>query len=315
MTDTHAVDRGFDRAPGPSTMEEVVVGFDGTPEAEMALRWAAGRARALRASLTVVHAIEPPAPARRGTDGRLLQDILKRRSAKVAAQGAQVARSLEPALTVRSVGVVGGPAAELIAHSSDAGLLVVGRRRRGQVLAAALGSVSFAVSMHARCPVVVCPAGSTVEPWSALRPVVVGVDGSPGSKAALDLAGTMATATHSAVTVVGAWQGPSSGSWDEAIPPYTASGAAELSAAAAREEVEEAVACLRARHRELEVEGTIIEGNAVDVLVAASAGVAAVVVGSRGQGGFAGMMLGSVSHGVLRAAMSPVAVVRRGAFA
>lgn len=313
MTDTQAVDRRIDPVPHAHDVEEVVVGFDGTPESETALRWAAGEAVALGAFLTVLHAIETPGLARSRGRGGELHAALSERSATVAHQGAQLARAAEPTLRVGSIGVVGGAAAELIAHSASADLLVVGRRRRGHVLAAALGSVSFAVSMHARCPVVVCPTGATV--GTSSRPVVVGVDGSSGSTAALDLAGTLAAATGSAVTVVGAFQGSSAGGgWDEAFPPPThMSGAA--AAAAARDEVATAVLHLRARHPDLQVEGTTVEGDAVDVLVAASSGVAAVVVGSRGYGGFAGMMLGSVSHGVLRAAMSPVAVVRRGAFA
>jgi nucleotide-binding universal stress UspA family protein len=208
---------------------------------------------------------------------------------------------------VRSVGVVGGAAAELIASSADAALLVVGRRRRGHVLAPALGSVSFAVSMHARCPVVVCPAGTPVQPRGARRPVLVGVDGSSGSMAALDLGAAVAVATGSSVEVVAAWQDDPRAPWGQGSTP-------SLAQRVAHERVERAEHHLLERHPAIEVTGSAVEGDAVDVLVAVSPGVGLLVVGSRGEGGFAGMMLGSVSHGVLRAAASPVAVVRRGAF-
>jgi nucleotide-binding universal stress UspA family protein len=79
-------------------------------------------------------------------------------------------------------------------------------------------------------------------------------------------------------------------------------------------DVARAVEALRREHPDLDVSGEAAEGSAVDILVRASRDAGLVVVGSRGHGGFAGMMLGSVSHAVLRGADSPVAVVRRGAF-
>jgi nucleotide-binding universal stress UspA family protein len=311
MTDTCAVDQQVDHAPTVRASREVVVGFDGTPESEGAVRWAAVRAFALGASLTVLHAVPLP-----GSGLRLevpgatppFEVALRERSSQVAARGARLARAAEPGLSVRGVGVVGGAAAELIAHSADAAMLVVGRRRPGHVLVAALGSVSFAVSMHARCPVVVCPPGTAVQPRRSPRPVLVGVDGSSGSMAALDLGAAVAVATGSAVAVVAAWQDDAGQSWGGG---FTAPPAQEV----ASERLERAEHHLHAQHPALEVSSSTVEGDAVDVLVAASPGVGLVVVGSRGEGGFAGMMLGSVSHGVLRSAASPVAVVRRGAFA
>lgn len=310
MTTTCSPDREA-HAPQARALRQVVVGFDGTPESEGAVRWAALRAFALGASLTVLHAVPLPGSGIRldvlgGTPP--LEVALRERSAQVAARGARLARAVEPGLAVVSVGVVGGAAAELIAHSADAALLVVGRRRRGHVLVAALGSVSFAVSMHARCPVVVFPAGTTVQPRHSRRPVLVGVDGSSGSMAALDLGAAVAVATGSAVVVVAAWQ-------DDTGEPWGLDVRASRAQDVASERLERAEHHLLVQHPALEVTGSTVEGDAVDVLVAASPGAGLVVVGSRGEGGFAGMMLGSVSHGVLRAAASPVAVVRRGAFA
>ena len=310
MTTTCSADREA-HAPQARALRQVVVGFDGTPESEGAVRWAALRAFALGASLTVLHAVPLPGSGIRldvlgGTPP--LEVALRERSAQVAARGARLARAVEPGLAVVSVGVVGGAAAELIAHSADAALLVVGRRRRGHVLVAALGSVSFAVSMHARCPVVVFPAGTTVQPRHSRRPVLVGVDGSSGSMAALDLGAAVAVATGSAVVVVAAWQDDTGEPWGLDVRTSRAQDVAS-------ERLERAEHHLLAQHPDLEVTGSTVEGDAVDVLVAASPGAGLVVVGSRGEGGFAGMMLGSVSHGVLRAAASPVAVVRRGAFA
>jgi nucleotide-binding universal stress UspA family protein len=67
---------------------------------------------------------------------------------------------------------------------------------------------------------------------------------------------------------------------------------------------------VRADHPDLEVTGEAVEGRAGQTLAAASADAGVVVVGSRGHGGFTGMLLGSVSHAVLHAARGPVAVVQ-----
>jgi nucleotide-binding universal stress UspA family protein len=71
---------------------------------------------------------------------------------------------------------------------------------------------------------------------------------------------------------------------------------------------------VRSTHPELSVTASVVQGPADAVLAEASRDAGLVVVGSRGHGGFAGMMLGSVGHGVLRKASSPVAVVRWGSW-
>jgi nucleotide-binding universal stress UspA family protein len=144
----------------------------------------------------------------------------------------------------------------------------------------------------------------------------------------------VAAATGSALAVVTAWQDYASASWGEGLARVGDGGGSRaagydvgpavggspqalgpLAQQAAHERLDAAAQHLLARHPALEVTGSAVEGDAVDVLVAASSGVGLLVVGSRGAGGFPGMMLGSVSHGVLRAAASPVAVARHGAFA
>ena len=67
---------------------------------------------------------------------------------------------------------------------------------------------------------------------------------------------------------------------------------------------------VQASHPDLDVAGQAVEGRAGQALAAASADAGIVVVGSRGHGGFTGMLLGSVSHAVLHAARGPVAVIQ-----
>jgi nucleotide-binding universal stress UspA family protein len=317
MTTLHPPAYGLDSSAPlrPMAGREVVVGFDGSPTALAALRWASVEALQLGASLRVVYAADVPTaphwPFGSTTGGPDLQAL----SREVAAQGAELARTAHPGLVVHSVGAVGGAAAELVAHSADAGLVVVGRRPRGAIESTVLGSVSFAVSMHARCPVVVVQEGRERHPSGVGRTVVVGIDGSRAAQGALELAAQFARAWSAPLHVVSAWQVPVREPWSDLYgggPDLTE--VRQATAAGVRQDVALAVDSLRMQHGDLDLSGEAVEGHAVDVLLSQSGDAGLVVVGSRGHGGFAGMMLGSVSHAVLRGSHSPVVVVRRGAF-
>jgi nucleotide-binding universal stress UspA family protein len=322
MAALHAPEYGIGSgAPsGALAGHEVVVGFDGSAAALAAVRWAAAEAAQLESPLMVVYAADVPVSGGWGAGGWRSGAMpsapdLVRLSRSVAARGAAAAREHQPGLLVHSLGVVGGAAAELVAHSADAGLVVVGHRRRGVVQAAVLGSVSFAVAMHARCPVVVVNDAGQREPHTGARPVVVGVDGSRAAQAALHVAAQLALASASPLRLVSAWQIPVREPWSDLYGGLPAlMDVQSATAAVVKDDVDLAVTALRAQHPTLQVSGQAVEGRAAEVLVDASTQAGLVVVGSRGHGGFAGMMLGSVSHAVLRAADSPVVVVRRGAF-
>lgn len=293
----------------------VVVGFDDGEASRAAVRWATIEAARLGSTVTVLSAADPPvrvhlAPGMSAPDPRA-PDLL-RVSRLLAARGVALARSSNPAVGVVGRGVVGGPAGELVACSSDAGLVVVGRSRSSVFQAATLGSVSFAVAMHARCPVVVVREGADRHPGPSW-PVVVGVDGSRPSLVAVALAADFARAWDAPLRIVCAWPSSSLDAWPEGlVDGGVVSGLGHTSSSAAQAAVDEAVAQVRAADVEQDVTGTVAEGRAEEVLVYASQEAGLVVVGSRGRGGFAGLMLGSVSHGVMRRAESPVAVVRQG---
>jgi nucleotide-binding universal stress UspA family protein len=138
---------------------------------------------------------------------------------------------------------------------------------------------------------------------TAVRPrIVVGVDGSPESKQALRWAAQLAGLTGANIDVVTAWQYPVSFGW--AAVPYDGSFSPDVEKAlvAAVDEV-------FGERRPTNVALTVREGNATAVLLAESKGALMLVVGSRGHGGFAGLMLGSVSAHVAEHAHVPVLVV------
>ncbi len=315
MSASHAGVSTVHRSPRASLAgREVVVGFDGGEPARAAVRWAAREADRLGSPLTIVYAANVPAVSAWNPGTAVVLDGLGDVSERVAAEGAAIAREVAPQLRVRSQGLIGGAAGELIGRSGEAGLVVVGRRRRSALASAALGSVSFAVILHARCPVVVVQEGTEEATAGPEGAVVVGMDGSRAAESALELAAELAAAWGSPLSVVAAWSVPASEPWTEALGPEAAQVAYDDARRGAEEVAVTAVDRVRSAHPGTEVSVAVVQGNADDVLAEASRSACLVVVGSRGHGGFAGMMLGSVGHSVLRKASSPVAVVRWGSW-
>jgi nucleotide-binding universal stress UspA family protein len=141
---------------------------------------------------------------------------------------------------------------------------------------------------------------------------VVGVDGSLAGASAVTFAADLAATWKAPLTVVSVWQVPASETWARAYWDAAPHDAGLHSAKRERAEqvVAEAVGAVQASHPDLDVTGEAVEGRAGQALAAASEDAGIVVVGSRGHGGFTGMLLGSVSHAVLHAARGPVAVIQ-----
>jgi nucleotide-binding universal stress UspA family protein len=181
---------------------------------------------------------------------------------------------------------------------------VVGARGRGALATALLGSTSVDVAAAARCPVVVVRELPT--PGATPARVVVGSDGSELSAAAIGEAFAQADARGLDLTVVQAW-----------YLDTTTGGLAALSVESVRREVAqaeqavaaEAVAGWREKYPDVRVHVHVLQGHPVQAVVEHSKGAELVVVGSRGRGGFGGLLLGSVSQGVLHHAHCPVMVV------
>jgi nucleotide-binding universal stress UspA family protein len=155
--------RGDSRPPGRG--RAVVVGVDGSPQAEIALRYAADLAAAHGAPLSVVtawrHGRGGPHPF---TPLSQLEGLEHDRQARqearrTAAEAADLAAGLYPALVVETHVREGRAAEALAAAAEGAGLVVVGTRGRGGLTGLVLGSVSHAVMHTAPCPAVVVPAG------------------------------------------------------------------------------------------------------------------------------------------------------------
>lgn len=138
--------------------------------------------------------------------------------------------------------------------------------------------------------------------------IVVGVDGSAGSKSALRWALAQARLTGSKVEAVAAWQDPYLYGYGYGWPT-TQFDTAEIAAVADRYLAATLAEVLGEQEPGVDVTGQVVEGPAAQVLLSRATGARLLVVGSRGHGAFVGMLLGSVSQHCVQNAAGPVAVI------
>ncbi|WP_433618697.1 universal stress protein [Dactylosporangium sp. CA-139114] len=285
----------------------VVVGVDGGEPSLLAARWAAAeavrRGVPLRVLLTYHWRVPLTAFEPAGEFAEAAQWFADRSVTQVARQ----VSAAEPEADVRPLALPGHPAEMLLQAGDDAGLLVVGTRGRHAATGAVLGSVSQQVAVHASCPVAVVrgradPAGD----------VLVGVDGSGPSGLALVLAFGEARQRGCGLTAVRVVESP-------LVPPPVGAppvlyDAAEVQRVLAEQAVAQVAEAGR-RCPDVRWECHGVHGDAADVLVERSQRAQLVVVGSRGHGGFTGLLLGSVGLRLLHRAHCPVLIAhaRRGA--
>lgn len=286
----------------------VVAGVDGSPGSLAAAQEAAREASLREAPLHLVHGYLHPL----GYGVPLNPYDLGVPAPTEAAQTMleQTARELAgrwPGLRIDVRQVAGGPGATLVEESRHAELVVVGSRGLGGFAGLLLGSVGTQVAAHAHCPVLVVrpPDG----PVPAGGPVLVGVDGSESAELAVGYAADEAVRRGVALVLAhvdtdddraGEQASPTAGEGDDAA---TAPGDAPPALLAT------ALAAVRGSHPGLTVTGrTLRASSAGQALVEASRAATLVVVGTRGRGGFAGMLLGSVSQALVQHARCPVLV-------
>ncbi len=286
-------------------MNEIITGVDGSSHSLRAAEWAAAEAASRGAALRIVYAL-PAWLFGTAVDPRVReirewmlasgQEVIDEAVARIGARtpGVSVSAGLAP----------GGPPRALIEAAKDAVMVVVGSRGAGTITGLVLGSVALQVAMHAPCPAVVV-RGS--EP-PALREVVVGIDGSHDNQAAIEFGFTEASFRSARLRAVHAWTHPASAA---AAPGGGQPPVFDRDAAAAEAGwmLAESLAGWQERFPDVEVVRDVVHGRPTRTLTAASTGVELLVLGSRGRGGFAGLVLGSVSHAMLHHARCPLAVV------
>jgi len=289
-----------------STESAVVVGVDGSPASKVAVDWAARNAVLHGAPLTLVHVLTPPAvmafpdvPMPPGylewqqEQGRGLLDAAEQTAREAAGR---------TALDITSEMVSGPSVPSLVDASKDARLIVVGCRGHGALARGILGSVSNGLVHHAHCPVVIIHDEDPLMPHPSKAPVVVGVDGSPASERAVGLAFEEASLRGVDLVAVHAWS-------DAGVFEFPGADWSTQQAMG-EETLSERLAGWQERYPDVLVRRIVVADKPARQLLEQAESAQLLVVGSRGRGGFAGMLLGSVSTAVINAARMPVLVVR-----
>lgn len=281
---------------------DVVVGVDGSAGAAPALRWATAEAARRGGRLRVVGAYRAPWPPAHPPAGVGRKTWALMRTEETVSGMVDDARAAAPGLVVIGLSVHGAPVPVLMAAAADGALTVVGHRGHEGFAGLRLGSTGLQLATHAGGPVVVVRGTP-----DAAAPVLLGADGSTGAEPAIGSAFQAAAERGCGVVAVRVYQIPAP-KWDDRVDPldYNLERLQEVE----HLELRRAIAPWRDKYPEVPVEMSVRLGEPADLLTAMSAAASLVVVGTRGHGGFTGMLLGSVGQKLLHHAHCPVMIAR-----
>jgi nucleotide-binding universal stress UspA family protein len=283
-------------------MESVLVGIDGSEDSRTALRWAAGVSAALQLPLRAMWAWHYPTDAILSV-GRIHLPEPHRADELVEAQLRHLlAEVLGDEADEVSVEVGRGPGAAALLRAAEDGpsMLVVGSRGLGGFKGLLLGSVSRQLCEHAQGPVTVVRSPAPVDPVQ-LKTIVVGIDGSPEAEHALTFAADLATKVDAELVVANA-AGPGEVVHPRDVEPH-------VNLDVRRELVERWCAPLKGREPPYRI--AVVAGDARSALLDVADDRAAdlLVVGSRGLGPLANLLLGSVATSLAQHSELPVMIV------
>jgi nucleotide-binding universal stress UspA family protein len=291
---------------GHSTHPGVVVGVDGSPSSTMAVRWAAREATMRNVGLTLVHVSNPPAVWPAAPIPAEIYQRHREEARKVLADAIKVAEdSVEGNRPkIDSELLSAAPVPTLIDLSKEAHMMVVGCRGHDALQQTLLGSVSIGLLHHAHCPVAVIHDEAPILLGPSQLPVLVGIDGSPASELATAIAFDEASFRGVDLLALHAWT-------DSPDASHVLSKQWSTLQSRAAELLAERLAGWQERYPDVTVHRRLVFDRPARHLLEESESAQLVVVGSRGRGGYAGMLLGSVSTAVVHAARIPVVVARQ----
>lgn len=285
-----------------------VVGVDGSASALDAVRWAALDARLHRSDLVVVSAMSLP-KALTGV-GILPEPVVQQSRSEISRileeAGTLAARdsARSGAITIDTVSSDNSAVSTLLELSAASRMIVIATRGLGGTEQRSLGSIGFAVTSHARCPVTVVRGWTGTGLDHESRPVVVGVDGTKASAAAVALAFEEAYVRSAPLTAVHSW---SDADLSVGFPIRGLEWPTNRPAAA--DQLARLLEPNTRRYPTVSVRHVVVKDRPLHALLDHAQGAQLAVIGSHGRGGFAGMMLGSTSRSVLARASCPVTVV------
>lgn len=270
--------------------DAVLVAVDGSASALGAARWAA-----IEAGLRGRPLIIGTATAGRASSEQAIAQA-------AIAQAADAARAVLPAGHDLATQIWdGSPIHVLLDLSASVGLIVLGHRGLGD--SPVVGSVTESVAAHGHCPVVVVREWAGSETSFGEGPVVVGIDGSADSEAAIALAMSEASVRGAKVRAVHAWSdlpldGDESGiGWESVHQRHDAA-------------LAESLAGWQERYPDVLVERVVVNDRPVRHLLAAAEPAQLLVVGHRGRGVGQGILCGSTSRALLHTAPCPLLIVK-----
>ncbi|CAG7623179.1 universal stress protein [Rhodococcus opacus] len=286
----------------------IVVGTDGSPSALQAVSWAAKEAALRNAPLTVLTTMLRPgvygAPV--GLPANFFEEE-ELEAKKRLARAAEVAADAVPGHSLEIHTVLGTetPAGELVERSKTARMVVVGANRQGIIERMFLGSVSSAVATHAHCPVAVIHGLPDTDITALAGPVVVGVDGSAHTEPAIAMAFEEAELRHTELVAVHAWSDVNIPFAFEDGDPVWMQIVKDETAQLSESLVGHAEKCPGVTIRPV-----VVMDQPAHSLREQAENAQLLVVGSRGRGGFASMLLGSTTRTLMNSVNRPLLIVR-----
>ncbi|BDR52575.1 universal stress protein [Bombiscardovia nodaiensis] len=288
----------------------ILVGVDGSDASYKATWWAANYAKHAGLTLQIVCAYSLPSYAAVSFDATYssmgddvaahsdAQEILSKAKAIADEQGVEAVTLI----------VTGDPSSVFVELSRNYNLIVIGNRGKGGLAERLLGTTSSSLPAYAYCPIVVVPYtdddGNMMHLNNTISKVAVGSDESKWGLKALEIAAQFANTWGATLDVISAVPN---------ISGLTGTGSAEEQSVmdSYLEDLSGRIKPLQEMYPDLKIDKQVVPGSAVEALTQASKDHDVVVVGSRGRGGFTGLLLGSTSQGLLQHAVTPVYVVPR----
>lgn len=282
----------------------IVVGVDGSASALSAVSWAAQESARHKVPLRLVHAYLLPTGGYSELilAGSEIREAIEQLGRDKLEEAVAAARAAAPDVEMTTEVVCCGATALLIEESKAARLVVIGSQGLGTVTGMLVGSTALALAAHGKSPVIVVRGTAVPD-----GPVVVGVDGSPTSEAALAFAFETASMREAGLTVVMCWQD---------LMMANAYGSSRFTVdweqvgEDERRLLAQRLAGWQEKYPDVRVRSMVLRDRPVRALIRYGAEAQLVVVGSRGHGGFTGMLLGSTSQALVYNAPCPLAVVR-----
>jgi nucleotide-binding universal stress UspA family protein len=291
----------------PISHSGILVGVDGSPASKYAVDWAARDAAMRNVRLTLVHAVRPiginlpPLPTPTAFARWQVEQ-----GQNILDDATEIARRSSPngaPAQIESEVLFSPIVPTLVDLSKEAQMVVVGSRGRAPLARSLLGSVSSSLTRHAYCPVAVIHDEDPLMPHPAEAPVLVGIDGSPVSELATAIAFQEASWRGVEVVALHVWS-------DVEVNDFPAIDWPAMKPAA-EEILAERLAGWQERYPGVTVRRVVECDHPTYHLIRQSESAQLVVVGSHGRGGFAGMLLGSVSAAVAHSARMPVIVAHQ----